>query len=42
MFAALSISLPDIWMRLIVAGGIGLLPVMAVASVYDPTAAPSR
>jgi hypothetical protein len=42
MFAALSISLPDIWMRLIVAGGIGLLPVMAVASVYDPTAAPSE
>ena len=42
MFEALSISLPDIWMRLIIAGGIGLLPVMAVASVYDPTAAPSE
>ncbi len=41
MFAALSISLPDIWLRLIAAGGFGLLPVLAVASVYDPTTAPS-
>ena len=42
MFAALSISLPDIWMRLIAAGGFGLLPVLAVASVYDPTKTPSE
>ena len=42
MFAALGISLPDFWLRLIAAGGFGLLPVMAVASVYDPTAAPSE
>ena len=42
MFAALSISLPDIWLRLIAAGGFGLLPVMAVASVYDPTVSPSE
>lgn len=41
MFEALSISLPDIWLRLIAAGGLGLLPVLAVASVYDPTVAPS-
>mgnify|MGYP006921585624 CR=1 FL=1 len=41
MFAALSIELPEIWMRLIVAGGLGLLPVMAVATVYDPTVPPS-
>jgi hypothetical protein len=41
MFEALSISLPDIWLRLIAAGGFGLLPVLAVASVYDPSAAPS-
>jgi hypothetical protein len=41
MFEALSISLPDIWLRLIAAGGFGLLPVLAVASVYDPTTAPS-
>lgn len=42
MFAALSITIPEIWLRLIVAGGVGLLPVMAVASVYDPTRAPSE
>jgi len=42
MFEALSISLPDIWLRLIAAGGFGLLPVLAVASVYDPTLAPSE
>jgi hypothetical protein len=42
MFEALSISLPDIWLRLIAAGGFGLLPVLAVASVYDPTNVPSE
>lgn len=42
MFAALSIELPEIWLRLIAAGGVGLLPVMAVASVYDPRRAPSE
>ena len=42
MFEALSISLPDIWLRLITAGGFGLLPVLAVASVYDPAAEPSE
>jgi hypothetical protein len=42
MFDALSISLPDIWLRLIAAGGFGLLPVLAVASVYDPAVAPSE
>jgi len=42
MFEALGISIPDIWMRLIAAGGFGLLPVLAVASVYDPTFPPSE
>lgn len=42
MFAALSISIPEIWLRLIAAGGFGLLPVMAIASVYDPARAPSE
>jgi hypothetical protein len=42
MFEALGISLPNIWLRLIVAGGFGMLPVLAVASVYDPTTAPSE
>lgn len=40
MFDALSITLPELWMRLIMAGGFGLLPVLAVASVYDPTLSP--
>jgi hypothetical protein len=42
MFEALSISLPDLWLRLIAAGGFGLLPVLAIASVYDPTRPPSN
>lgn len=42
MFAALSIELPELLLRLIAAGGFGLLPVMAVATVYDPTVAPSE
>ena len=42
MFAALSIEIAEIWMRLIVAGGFGLLPVLAVASVYDPAVDPAQ
>jgi hypothetical protein len=42
MFAALNISLPVILQRLIVAGGFGLLPVLAVATVYDPTKQPAE
>ena len=42
MFTALNISLPDIWLRLIAAGGFGLLPVMAVATVYDPGKPPAE
>ena len=41
MFAALGIEPPELWQRLIAAGGIGLLPVLAVASVYDPERPPS-
>jgi hypothetical protein len=33
MFAALSIDLPELWLRLIAAGGFGLLPLLAVANV---------
>lgn len=40
MFQAINITLPVILMRLIAAGGAGLIPVIAVASVYDPTRAP--
>lgn len=42
MFAAISIEIPEIWLRLIIAGGVGLLPVLAVASVYDPTVGPAE
>ena len=42
MFAALSIDIPELWLRLIIAGGFGLLPVLAVASVYDPTLDPAE
>ncbi len=41
MFAALGIELSELLLRLIAAGGIGLLPVLAVATVYDPRAAPA-
>jgi len=40
MFQALNITLPEVLMRLIAAGGAGLIPVIAVASVYDPTREP--
>ncbi len=42
MFAALNITFPEIWLRLIGAGGFGLLPVMAVATIYDPNKSPSE
>lgn len=41
MFAALGIELPEILARLIAAGGFGLVPVLAVATLYDPEAAPA-
>jgi hypothetical protein len=40
MFDALRISLPDAVMRLLAAGGAGLIPVLATASGYDPLASP--
>jgi hypothetical protein len=40
MFEALGISLPEAVMRLLVAGGAGLIPVLAVASSYDPQVPP--
>ena len=40
MFEALNITLPNTLMRLIAAGGVGLIPVIAVASVYDPNEEP--
>jgi hypothetical protein len=40
IFAALSVELPGPLLRLLIAGGAGLIPVLAVASVYDPTLPP--
>jgi hypothetical protein len=40
LFNALAIELPEVIMRLFFAGGAGLIAVVAVALVYDPTAAP--
>jgi hypothetical protein len=40
MFSALNITLPEIVIRLIIAGGFGLIPIMAVATMYDPHVEP--
>lgn len=40
MFEALNINLPESVMRILVAGGGGLIPVLAVATVYNPEAGP--
>jgi hypothetical protein len=42
MFEALDVTLPDAVTRLIAAGGAGLLPMIAVASVYDASRPPAR
>jgi hypothetical protein len=42
MFTALSIKLPDLVVRLGIVGGFGLIPVIALASVYDPSANPQE
>jgi hypothetical protein len=42
LFNALSIELPNAVQRLFVAGGAGLIAVVAVALVYDPGAAPAE
>jgi hypothetical protein len=42
MFAALEIELPEVLVRLIAAGGGGLLPVLALATIYDARVAPAE
>lgn len=42
MFRVLGVNIPDVLVRLLIAGGAGLIPVIAVASVYDPHLAPSQ
>ncbi len=41
MFSALNFTPPEIILRLAVAGGFGLIPILAVATMYDPLLAPS-
>lgn len=40
MFAALNVTPPEIIIRLAVAGGFGLIPIMAIATMYDPLVLP--
>ena len=40
LFAALNVELPAVVQRLFIAGGAGLIPVIAVAVVYNPFVAP--
>ncbi|NMC11523.1 MAG: hypothetical protein GYA34_01420 [Chloroflexi bacterium] len=40
LFEALSINLDEIYIRLIFAGGSGLIPILAVVSIYDPNHLP--
>ncbi len=41
MFAALNLTFPEQLLRLLGSGGFGLIPVLAVATMYDPLAAPA-
>ena len=40
MFSALNITPPEIVLRLIAAGGFGLIPILAIATMYDPHFSP--
>lgn len=42
MFQALGVEIPDLLARLLLIGGAGLIPVLAVASVYDPVLGPEE
>ncbi len=42
LFQALNVEPPETIMRLFLAGGAGLLPILAVAIIYDPTITPAR
>ncbi|MEA3337375.1 MAG: hypothetical protein U9R25_15865 [Chloroflexota bacterium] len=42
LFSALDIEPPDVVIRLFLAGGAGLIAIIALALVYDPTLAPAR
>lgn len=40
IFSAIGVQIPVLFLRLLIAGGAGLIPVLAVAAVYDPRLAP--
>ena len=42
IFSALGVQPPDVLLRLLIIGGGGLIPTLALASVYDPTLPPDR
>jgi hypothetical protein len=42
LFDALDIAFPEVMQRLFIAGGGGLIPVVATAVIYDPTAPPAE
>ena len=42
LFDALDVNLPDVVQRLFVAGGGGMIPVIAAAVIYDPTRPPAE
>jgi hypothetical protein len=41
LFGALDITLPDAVLRAFLAGGLGLIPIIATAVIYDPTLPPA-
>jgi hypothetical protein len=42
MFSALNVTLPDTILRLFAMGGFGLIPIIAVATIYDPQLSPEE
>jgi hypothetical protein len=42
LFAALDVDFPELVQRLFTAGGVGLIPVVAVAVIYNPTVPPTE
>ncbi len=42
MFAALNVDIPDLFVRLIFAGGAGMIPLLSVVTIYDPCRPPGE
>lgn len=42
LFAALNVDLPEVWQRLFIAGGVGLIVVVATAVIYNPKVPPAE